>query len=218
MIVQPVVEPMELYTALPRTCAEHCAKKRGCRAFDLSNQQEDGRLDCALYGHAKVVPASGVPGNCYVVSEVEGLVPGGLSTRVEPDTEEEEEENVVTGEVEFHTLGRGRCRGQGWTFKRWPVIKGAVQAGDCAVECAKKRGCTAFDVAPMADSGSECALYGHKKVQKIGPKLSIHGNIFCCRWCQPQVFPGTAINLERQMKLSSRKSLTSLRLMMEVRI
>ena len=149
----------------PRTCAEHCAKKRGCRAFDLSNQQEDGRLDCALYGHAKVVPASGVPGNCYVVSEVEGVVPGGLNTRVEQEEEEEEEvENVVTGEVEYHTLGRGRCRGQGWTFKRWPVIKGAVQAGDCAVECAKKRGCTAFDVAPMADSGSECALYGHKKV------------------------------------------------------
>ena len=170
MIVQPVVEPMDRFTTLPRTCAEHCAKKRGCRAFDLSNQQEDGRLDCALYGHAKVVPASGVPGNCYVVSEVEGVVPGGLSTRVEQE-EEEEEENVVTGEVEFHTLGRGRCRGQGWTFKRWPVIKGAVQAGDCAVECAKKRGCTAFDVAPMADSGSECALYGHKKVQKYLPQI-----------------------------------------------
>ena len=109
----------------PRQCAEECAKKRGCKAFDLSNP-EDNSFDCVLYGHAKVVPASGVPGNCYVLSEKEGVVPGGLNTVVTPDEEEEEEENVVTGDVEFHKLGVGRCRGRSWTSKKWPVIKGFI--------------------------------------------------------------------------------------------
>ena len=148
----------------PRQCAEACAKKKGCRAFDLSNIQEDKSFDCVLYGHSKVVPASGVPGNCYVLSEKEGVVPGGLNTVVAPEEDENEEENVVTGDVEFHQVGKGRCRGKGWTFKKWPFIKGNKTPKDCAIECAKKKGCTAFDIAPMLDHVNECALYGHKKV------------------------------------------------------
>ena len=148
----------------PRQCAEACARKRGCKAFDLSNIQQDNSFDCVLYGHSKVVPASGVPGNCYVLSEKEGVVPGGLNTVVAPEEDENEEENVVTGDVEFHQVGKGRCRGKGWTFKKWPFIKGNKTPKDCAIECAKKKGCTAFDIAPMLDHVNECALYGHKKV------------------------------------------------------
>ena len=111
----------------PRQCAEECAKKKGCKAFDLSNQ-ENSSFDCVLYGHTKVVPASGVPGNCYVLSEKEGVVPGGLNTVVSPDEDEEEEENVVTGNVEFHKLGFGRCRGPSWSLKKWPFIKGFLNA------------------------------------------------------------------------------------------
>ena len=110
------------YTS-PRQCAEECAKKKGCKAFDLSSPQNNS-FDCVLYGHTKVVPASGVPGNCYVLSEKEGVVPGGLNTVVTPDEEEEEEENVVTGDVDFHKFGVGRCRGPSWSSKKWPVIKG----------------------------------------------------------------------------------------------
>ena len=148
----------------PRQCAEECAKKKGCTAFDLSELQDDNTFDCALYGHKKVAPASSVSGNCYILSEKEGIVPGGLSTVVESD--EPEEENEVSGEVEFHSIGAGRCRGPGWTFKKWPVIKGPIDAKECAVACAKKKGCTAFDVAPMPGEVEECAIYGHSKVIK----------------------------------------------------
>jgi len=159
----------------PRQCAEACAKKKGCKAFDLSNMQEDNSFDCTLYGHQKVVPAKGVPGNCYILSEKEGVVPGGLNTVVELEEEEDEEENVVKGDVDFHLVGAGRCRGSGWTFKKWPVIKGNIKPKECAIECAKKKGCTAFDVAPMQENINECALYGHKKVS---PASGVPGECF----------------------------------------
>jgi len=159
-----------------RQCAEACAKKKGCTAFDLSDlKEEDKTFDCVLYGHKKVVPAHSVPGNCYILSEEEGIVPGGLSTVVEPEEGEEEEENEVSGEVEFHQLGKGRCRGPGWTFKKWPVIKGQLAPQDCALACAKKKGCTAFDIASMPDGLEECAIYGHKKVL---PASGVPGNCY----------------------------------------
>ena len=37
-------------------------------------------------------------------------------------------------------------------------------AKDCATECAKKKGCTAFDIGVMGEGIDECALYGHKVV------------------------------------------------------
>merc|ERR1711892_1388782 len=147
-----------------RQCAEECAKKKGCSAFDLSELQADNTFDCALYGHKKVAPASAVHGNCYILSDKEGVVPGGLSTAVEAEDEEDEEENEVSGDVDFHQVGKGRCRGSGWTDKKWPVIRGHIGPQDCAVACAKKKGCTAFDVAPMPEGLEECAIYGHKKV------------------------------------------------------
>ena len=50
-------------------CANACAAKAGCTAFDLSHQygEKDHEDECLLYGHKKVAPASGVPGRCYVV-------------------------------------------------------------------------------------------------------------------------------------------------------
>ena len=106
----------------PRQCAHACAARKGCTAFDLSEPrevtycnnfssklsinrvQQDGSVECALYGHKKVSPASGVPGNCYVLTEVEGVVPGGLNTQLNQQEEEEEEEVEVTGEVEYHQV------------------------------------------------------------------------------------------------------------------
>ena len=43
-------------------CGMACAKQSGCTAFDL---RPDGS-GCLLYGHSSVVPASGVPGDCYL--------------------------------------------------------------------------------------------------------------------------------------------------------
>ena len=43
-------------------CGTACAKQAGCTAFDV---RPDGS-GCLLYGHSSVVPASGVPGDCYM--------------------------------------------------------------------------------------------------------------------------------------------------------
>ena len=55
-------------------CANACAGKAGCTAFDLSHQygEKDHEDECLLYGHKKVAPASGVPGRCYVVVDGAG--------------------------------------------------------------------------------------------------------------------------------------------------
>ena len=103
-------------------CADACARKKGCTAFDLSEQQPDKTFDCTLYGHRKVEPASGVPGNCYVLSDKHGVVPGDVGAAAAE--EETEVELEVKGDVDFHMLGKGRCRGPGWTSKKFPAIKG----------------------------------------------------------------------------------------------
>ena len=45
----------------PEACGLACTKQEGCTAFDV---RPDG-TGCLLYGHARVAPASGVPGDCY---------------------------------------------------------------------------------------------------------------------------------------------------------
>merc|ERR1719193_2555180 len=145
-------------------CAEACARKKGCTAFDLSERQEDNTFDCTLYGHKKVQPAYGVPGNCYVLSDKPGVLPSDIGAAAVEEEEEDDVELEVKGEVDFHPLGQGRCRGPGWAFKRWPTIKGSLSAKDCAVACAKKKGCTSLDIGTMAEDLEECALYGHKDV------------------------------------------------------
>ena len=47
-------------------CANSCAGKSGCTAFDVS-QPEKKKFECVLYGHSHPEPASGVPGDCYQV-------------------------------------------------------------------------------------------------------------------------------------------------------
>ena len=147
-----------------KQCAEACARKKGCTAFDLSEEQDERTFECALYGNKKVQAASGVPGNCYVLSDKPGVVPGDVGSAAVVEVEEIEEDIPVKGEVEYHQLGKGRCRGPGWTFKKWPVIKGNISPKECAIYCAKKKGCTSFDIGVVAEGQEECALYGHKDV------------------------------------------------------
>ena len=61
-------------------------------------------------------------------------------------------------------LGTGFCRGPKWTFQKWPIPKGRLTLEDCAEECAKKKGCTAFDVSEQQKDKFDCLLYGHKGV------------------------------------------------------
>ena len=61
-------------------------------------------------------------------------------------------------------MGEGYCRGPKWTFKNWPIVKGRLSIQDCAEECAKKKGCTAYDISMQYREKYDCLLYGHKAV------------------------------------------------------
>ena len=65
---------MDKGTKKRQICANACKSRKGCVAFDLSpadssvKDKEDiakGEMQCHLYGHADVVPASALKGNCY---------------------------------------------------------------------------------------------------------------------------------------------------------
>ena len=43
------------------------------------------------------------------------------------------------------------------------VFQGNLSPKDCAVACAKRKGCTAFDIGLMSEGQEECAIYGHKE-------------------------------------------------------
>ena len=62
-------------------------------------------------------------------------------------------------------IGKGQCRGKSWTFGRWPIDKGQVSAQECADACARKKGCTAFDLSNKLGKKFSCFLYGHQDVE-----------------------------------------------------
>ena len=51
-------------------CGAKCVGTRGCTAFHTAYPKEGSKklFECFLFGHKSVVPASGLPGNCYTVS------------------------------------------------------------------------------------------------------------------------------------------------------
>ncbi len=58
------------------------------------------------------------------------------------------------------------CRGSGWTFGVWPIIKGYKNRDKCAEACVTTSGCLAFDISPAEKKGKEqCTLYGHRGVR-----------------------------------------------------
>ena len=148
-------------------CAEICSRTRGCTAFDLSDEQDDGKFDCTLYGHEKLLVASGVVGTCYIISDM----PEALTN----NSDDADEELELTGPVHMALLGSGRCRGPNWTNNKWPILKGSIPPRECAKECAKRKGCTAFDLSNLQNNGFDCVLYGHKK---IVPASGVPGNCY----------------------------------------
>ena len=64
----------------------------------------------------------------------------------------------------YALLGRGLCRGYNWQDPQgfWPKFEGLETIEDCAKECKKDKGCTAFDVSPSdVKSKFRCVLHGH---------------------------------------------------------
>ena len=64
----------------------------------------------------------------------------------------------------YSLLGRGLCRGYNWQDPQgiWPKFEGLETIEDCAKECKKDKGCTAFDVSPSdVKSKFRCVLHGH---------------------------------------------------------
>jgi len=47
-------------------CGRVCTQIKGCTAFHSAGSK-DATAECFLFGHKSIVPASGLPGNCYTV-------------------------------------------------------------------------------------------------------------------------------------------------------
>ena len=52
-------------------CARSCRAKKHCTSFDLSGKQIGTKQKCLLYHHKHPAPASGVPGNCYLLHRMD---------------------------------------------------------------------------------------------------------------------------------------------------
>ena len=63
--------PNEIGVATVSQCGEACSSSGGCTAFDVRESEEGKeKTICTLYGHAKVVPASGVSRtSCYAAPQ-----------------------------------------------------------------------------------------------------------------------------------------------------
>ena len=72
-------------------------------------------------------------------------------------------------------IGSGLCRGPGWQHGKWPVDKGSLSAQECADACAKKKGCTAFDLSSKKANKFKCFLHGHKEVE---PAKALKGHCY----------------------------------------
>ncbi len=72
-------------------------------------------------------------------------------------------------------IGKGMCRGHGWSSKSWPMQLSYRIPQDCADECAKRPGCTAFDLSKKSGKKFVCNLYGHKDVE---PAAAMKGTCY----------------------------------------
>ena len=52
-------------------CGRMCVATKSCSSFHIASQKEDSRneFECFLFGHKSVIPAVGLPGDCYTVSK-----------------------------------------------------------------------------------------------------------------------------------------------------
>merc|ERR1711973_485039 len=57
-------------------------------------------------------------------------------------------------------LGKGACRGEGWSEGVWPVSLGKQSLENCCEKCGEKEGCTGLSLSKEG----ECFLFGHEKI------------------------------------------------------
>eukprot|EP00096_Caligus_rogercresseyi_P016521 TRINITY_DN920_c0_g1_i3.p1 TRINITY_DN920_c0_g1~~TRINITY_DN920_c0_g1_i3.p1 ORF type:complete len:1395 (-),score=386.10 TRINITY_DN920_c0_g1_i3:125-4309(-) len=140
-----------------KECFLQCKERATCTAFDVSPSA--GKLNCFMYGHGEVQPASALSGDCYRMK--------GRSGRKSPS------------KTTVPTALKGACRGEGWQgSKGWPRDKRGSTLGpeDCSEFCEELKGCTAFDM--REDRGEQvCTFYNHKAVQ-AAPAVPGHCYIF----------------------------------------
>ena len=136
-----------------------------CTAFDTSNPTKSGKtIQCFLYGHSTVQPASGVEGTCFKMATVKPVSAkaAGIKATLE---------NTVD-------LGEGLCRGDSWQDGvNWPKDKGSRTPKECYTACKQTTGCTAFDISVPKKNGKkvQCFLYGH---QHVSPASALEGRCF----------------------------------------
>jgi len=155
----------------PKECLAACKQTAGCSAFDLSQPtgKSGKKVQCFLYGHTDVRPASGLEGRCLKMTEVKTASGEASGLHLAPN-------EVRVGDAAIaRKLEHGSCRGAGWQAGIWPVEAGVMTRKECAEACIRTEGCKAFDVRkPDTEFGHhhdfdpkdfECTLYGHKNVE-----------------------------------------------------
>jgi hypothetical protein len=142
-----------------------------CTAFHRLHETEAGLADCLLFGHTELLAVRGLGGICHRFADK----PPSKGQPAEDD--EDDQEVALKRPVYMAPLGGpGRCRGPGWTFKRWPIVKGPLAGQACAEACARRKGCTAFDLSGGEGlAEAECALYGH---QRVAPASGVPGRCY----------------------------------------
>jgi len=75
-------------------CGRVCIKTKGCTAFHSASSED--KAECFLFGHKSIVPASGLPGNCYtVISGSSTVVKSKPVQRQEPKKEKKEKKYKI---------------------------------------------------------------------------------------------------------------------------
>ena len=183
--------PVDKGTKIRQKCANACKNRKGCVAFDLSppeanEDKEDvkkGELQCNLFGHAEIIPATALKGNCYRLSGAEPII-----EKTEDSKATETIKKVINDgslaklpktDEDFDLVGHGLCRGKGWQRGGvWPKDEGQETFDRCALQCKKDKACTAFDVSPSEFKGKfRCLNYGHDKV-KSTDTVSLPGRCY----------------------------------------
>lgn len=165
-------------------CGQECGKVSYCSAFHvLKHDEKDDTYECFLFGHKDVVAVKSLGGTCYALkakqeTEDEQDIQLGKSMQnlLYHDHKSARKCILPDTPVKMIEIGPGMCRGQAWQQGKWPVDKGTLTAQECADACAKKKGCTAFDLS-NGKGGKKfaCFLYGHKDVE---PAKALKGHCY----------------------------------------
>merc|ERR1712198_788018 len=78
-----------------------------------------------------------------------------------------------TSAADCNLIGKGACRGEGWSEGAWPISLGKQSLEDCCQKCGDKEGCSGLSISKTG----ECFLFGHKK---LVPASALGGECYSC--------------------------------------